>query len=67
VTRKNGRVSRRQLRWGVLYIGGHDWGKPGWKLTSHGHLVGFRFRRHGWLVMPLHRLAEHRGRKGTLG
>ncbi len=56
-------ISRRQLRWGVPYLGArHDWGgHRGWTLTRYGHVVGWRIGGRGWLVMPLHRLAERLG------
>jgi hypothetical protein len=51
-------LSRWNLRWGIVHFTSRTWKWPGYKLTLHEHWVGFRCGAHGWLIMPLHRLAD---------
>jgi hypothetical protein len=51
-------IGRWQLRHGIVHFTSHTWKWPGHLLTYSEHLVGVRWREHGWLIMPLYNRAN---------
>lgn len=52
------RSRRWQMRWGVLHFTTGHWKWPDHRLTRHGVPIGVRWHQHGWIFMPVYRLAN---------